>query len=147
MLFQERSRDTGPVIFTNHLSLIVSLVCQLSIGVRRLNGEAVPKKVRFFSRISLPHLRPYFPLAKLLHRLGLRKNPPLDLTVKLCTSSEPDIRSAAFKYLIDSIPSRYPDYRRENFGHVAFIPAVNDFGPCMGTPNEVSRDVHVTNLN
>lgn len=75
--------------------------------------------------------------AKLLHRLGLRKNPPLDLTVKLCTSSEPDIRSAAFKYLIDSIPSRYPDYRRENFGHVAFIPAVNDFGPCLGTPNEV----------
>ncbi|KAG1888113.1 hypothetical protein F4604DRAFT_1715581 [Suillus subluteus] len=54
--------------------------------------------------------------AKLLHRLGLRKNPPLDLTVKLCASSEPDIRSAAFKYLIDSIPSRYPDYRRENFG-------------------------------
>ncbi|KAG2339109.1 hypothetical protein BDR05DRAFT_1062316 [Suillus weaverae] len=75
--------------------------------------------------------------AKLLYRLGLRKNPPLDLTVKLCTSSELDIRSAAFKYLIDSIPSRYPDYRCENFGHVAFIPAVNDFGPCMGTPNEV----------
>lgn len=75
--------------------------------------------------------------AKLLHRLGLRKNPPLDLTVKLCASSEPDMRSAAFKYLIDSIPSRFPDYRRENFGHIAFIPAVNDFGPCMGTPNEV----------
>lgn len=75
--------------------------------------------------------------AKLLHRLGLRKTPPLDLTVKLCTSSETDIRSAAFKYLVDSIPSRYPDYRRENFGHVAFIPAVNDCGPCMGTPNEV----------
>lgn len=75
--------------------------------------------------------------AKLLYRLGLRKNPPLDLTVKLCASSEPDIRSAAFKYLIDSIPSRYPDYRRDNFGHVAFIPAVNDSGPHMGTPNEV----------
>lgn len=75
--------------------------------------------------------------AKLLHRLGLRKSPPLDLTVELCASSEPDTRSAAFKYLIDSIPSRYPDYRRENFGHVAFIPAVNEFGHCMGNPNEV----------
>jgi len=75
--------------------------------------------------------------AKLLHRLGLRKYPPLDLTVKLCASSEPDIRSASFKYLIDSIPSRYPDYKRENFGHIAFIPAVNDSGPCIGTPNEV----------
>lgn len=75
--------------------------------------------------------------AKLLHRLGLRKSPPLDLTVKLCVSSEPDIRSAAFKYLIDSIPSKYPDYRCEKFGHVAFIPAVNNFGPCMGTPDEV----------
>ncbi|KAG1807427.1 uncharacterized protein BJ212DRAFT_1449281 [Suillus subaureus] len=75
--------------------------------------------------------------AKLLHRLGLRKNPPLDLTVKLCASSEPDIRSAAFKYLIDSIPSKYPEYKRENFSHIAFIPAVNDFGPYMGTPNEV----------
>ncbi|KAG1726435.1 uncharacterized protein EDB91DRAFT_1263755 [Suillus paluster] len=75
--------------------------------------------------------------AKLLCRLGLRKYPPLDSTVKLCASSEPDIRSAAFKYLIDSIPSRYPDYRCENFGHVAFIPAVNEFGSSMGTVNEV----------
>lgn len=82
-------------------------------------------------------LKPYFLLAKLLYRLGLRRNPPLDLAVKLCSSSDPNTRSVAFKYLIDSIPSRYPDYRGENFGHVAFIPAVNDFGPFMGTLNEV----------
>ncbi|KAG2126877.1 uncharacterized protein EDB93DRAFT_1257371 [Suillus bovinus] len=75
--------------------------------------------------------------AKLLHRLGLRICPPLDSTIKLCASSELEIRSAAFKYLIDSIPSKYPDYRREDFGHVAFIPAVDNFGPCMRTPNEV----------
>ncbi|OAX38848.1 hypothetical protein K503DRAFT_131582 [Rhizopogon vinicolor AM-OR11-026] len=74
--------------------------------------------------------------AKLLYRLGLRRNPPLDLAVKLSASSEPNIRSIAFKYLIDSIPSRYPDYRCENFGHVAFIPAVNDSGPFTGTLNE-----------
>ncbi|KAG2336290.1 hypothetical protein BDR05DRAFT_1006008 [Suillus weaverae] len=101
------------------------------------NRQLAPKKVRLFSRISLSHLRPYFPTSKASPSTRPAKNPPWDLTVKLCTSSELDIRSAAFKYLIDSIPSRYPDYRRENFGHVAFIPAVNDFGPCMGTPNEV----------
>lgn len=93
-------------------------------------------KVRFFPS-KFTYSKPYFLPAKLLYRLGLRKNPPLDLAVKLCASPEPDIRSIAFEYLTDSIPSRYPDYRCENFGHVAFIPAMNDTGPFTGTLNEV----------
>jgi len=90
------------------------------------------------------YLKLYFLLAKLLYRLGLRRNPPLDLTIKLCALSEPDIRSAAFKYLTDNIPSKYPDYKNENFAHIAFIPAVNDFGPLMGTLNEVRPGTHTS---
>lgn len=137
MLLQEtRRRDIGPVIFTSRLSQTVRLAYPSSIGARRQNGEAILMKVRLFPP-NVACLKPYFLLAKLLYRLGLRRNPPLDLAVKLCSSSDPNTRSVAFKYLIDSIPSRYPDYRGENFGHVAFIPAVNDFGPFMGTLNEV----------
>jgi hypothetical protein len=92
---------------------------------------------------NVAYLKSYFLSAKLLYRLGLRRSPPLNLAIELCTSSDPDMRSTAFKYLIDNIPSTYSDYRFENFGHVAFIPAENDFGPFTGTPNEVRPEASV----
>ncbi|KAG8215924.1 hypothetical protein J3R82DRAFT_7898 [Butyriboletus roseoflavus] len=46
--------------------------------------------------------------AKLLYRLGLRRFPPLETTVILCSSSDAAIRTTAFKYLCDNIPLKYP---------------------------------------
>ncbi|KAG9310114.1 hypothetical protein JVU11DRAFT_9726 [Chiua virens] len=75
--------------------------------------------------------------AKLLYRLGLRRFPPLETAVALCASSDASICTIAFKYLCDSIPSKYPEYNPDNFGHIAFIPSEGEDGPHLGKPAEV----------
>ncbi|KAH0825764.1 hypothetical protein J3R83DRAFT_8923 [Lanmaoa asiatica] len=75
--------------------------------------------------------------AKLLYRLGLRRFPPLKTSVTLCSSSDVAVRTTAFKYLCDNIPSKYPDYSPENFGHIAFIPSEGEDGTHLGRLGEV----------
>ncbi|KAF8128969.1 hypothetical protein EV363DRAFT_1220883 [Boletus edulis] len=75
--------------------------------------------------------------AKLLYRLGLRRFPPLETTVTLCSSSDASVRMSAFKYLCDNIPSKYPDYNPDNFGHIAFILAEGEDGTHLGRLGEV----------
>ncbi|KAH7929282.1 hypothetical protein BV22DRAFT_1081369, partial [Leucogyrophana mollusca] len=78
--------------------------------------------------------------AKFLYRLGLRRYPPLDVLIKLCASSDTDIRNLAFKYLVDNLGSRYPDYVPEQVADVAFIPALEGSIARMGTLKEVFAD-------
>ncbi|KIJ62083.1 hypothetical protein HYDPIDRAFT_176650 [Hydnomerulius pinastri MD-312] len=75
--------------------------------------------------------------AKFLYRLGLRRFPPLDAAVKLCASQDAAVRSVAFKYLCDNIPSKYPDYNADNFANIEFIPAESEDGHHMGNLREV----------
>ncbi|KAG6335719.1 hypothetical protein ID866_3377 [Astraeus odoratus] len=75
--------------------------------------------------------------AKLLFRFGLRRFPPLTTVVELCTSPNPAVREVAFKYLCNNIPTKYPEYRPEDFAKFAFIPADNEDGPHLGTIREV----------
>ncbi|KAL4076679.1 hypothetical protein V8B97DRAFT_2021990 [Scleroderma yunnanense] len=78
--------------------------------------------------------------AKLLIRLGLRRLPPLSTTIELCTSQDPSVRTAAIKYLCDNIPSKYSEYKPDDFVRFAFIPAENEDGPHLGTIREVFAD-------
>lgn len=55
----------------------------------------------------------------------------------LCTSSDANVRTIAFKYLCDNIPSKYPDYDPNNFGKIAFIPSEGEDGAHLGTLGEV----------
>ncbi|KAF9219210.1 hypothetical protein BS17DRAFT_798263 [Gyrodon lividus] len=75
--------------------------------------------------------------AKLLHHLGLRRFPPLETTIQLCASPDDTVRTVAFKYLCDSMPSRYPDYNPDSFASIAFIPAEHEDGPRMETLGNV----------
>jgi len=45
--------------------------------------------------------------------------------------------TVAIKYLYDNIPSKYPDYKPDDFIKFAFIPAENEDGPHLGTIREV----------
>lgn len=55
----------------------------------------------------------------------------------LCSSSDIAVRTIAFKYLCDNIPSKYPDYNPDNFGHIAFIPSESEDGTQLGKLGEV----------
>ena len=55
----------------------------------------------------------------------------------LCSSSDTAVRTIAFKYLCDNIPSKYPEYNADNFGHIAFIPSEGEDGTHLGRLGEV----------
>jgi hypothetical protein len=57
--------------------------------------------------------------------------------VTLCSSSDAAVRTIAFKYLCDNIPSKYPGYNPDNFGHIAFIPSEDEDGTHLGRLGEV----------
>lgn len=76
--------------------------------------------------------------AKFLFRIGLRRFPPLEDLIKLCTCPDPGIRTIAFAHLVNHIPDPYNDYNPTNFSKLAFVPAIRDGKECMGTPTEVS---------
>lgn len=52
------------------------------------------------------------------------------------------IRTAALKYLIDNVASRYQDYDPMNFKDVRFIPALNGSDHCLGTVQEVCVEIY-----
>ncbi|KAG6862295.1 hypothetical protein C0995_015992 [Termitomyces sp. Mi166 len=51
----------------------------------------------------------------------------------------------ALKYLLDHMENYYKDYDPSNFETVAFIPAVQESAPCMGTIRETMRQQVVSN--
>ncbi|KIM45164.1 hypothetical protein M413DRAFT_428973 [Hebeloma cylindrosporum] len=75
--------------------------------------------------------------AKFLFDLGLLRYPPLEKLIYLCSTEDASIRTAALKYLIDNVASRYQDYDPMNFKDVRFIPALNGRDHCLGTVQEV----------
>ncbi|KAI0701855.1 hypothetical protein BC835DRAFT_1435271 [Cytidiella melzeri] len=75
--------------------------------------------------------------AKFLHRLGLRRFPPLEVILALAAGPDEKIRSVALKYFLDNHGTRYTDYRPSSFVNLAFIPSVKGTVPVMGKPGEV----------
>ncbi|KAJ7594698.1 hypothetical protein C8J56DRAFT_927422 [Mycena floridula] len=76
--------------------------------------------------------------AKFLFNLGLRKFPPLSVLIQLCASPDANRRAVALKYLVDNISSeKYNDYDPAAFSEIAYIPALKDGKPCLGTPKTV----------
>lgn len=75
--------------------------------------------------------------AKFLFELGLLRFPPLPVLINLCASTDSNIRSIAFRYLLDNMGTHYKNYDPSNFDDVAFIPAVKSSKPCVGTFKEV----------
>ncbi|PPQ99714.1 hypothetical protein CVT24_009697 [Panaeolus cyanescens] len=75
--------------------------------------------------------------AKFLYDIGLRRYPPLKDLITLCSDVDPDIRTTALKYLVDNIPSRYPDYDPYDFKDVKFLPAKSKGASCLATIQEV----------
>ena len=67
----------------------------------------------------------------------------------LCSSSDVAIRTIAFKYLCDNIPSKYPDYNPDNFGHIAFIPSEGEDGTHLGRVGEVCcpYSIHIISID
>lgn len=57
----------------------------------------------------------------------------------LCSLDDAAVRAAAFWYLCDNLPSKYPNYKSSNFGHVAFIPAENNVNNHLGKLGDVTR--------
>ncbi|EGO00977.1 hypothetical protein SERLA73DRAFT_87350 [Serpula lacrymans var. lacrymans S7.3] len=74
--------------------------------------------------------------AKFLYRLGLRRSPPLDILIRLCSSPDEELHPIAFKYLLDNM-SKYPDYDPERFNDISFIPALDGSATRLGTLKEV----------
>lgn len=77
-------------------------------------------------------------LVKLLFHLGLRRHPPLQEIVDLCSSQNVAIRTLAFRYLCDNLDSKYSDYNPRDFGNVGFIPAENNDGNHLGQLGNVT---------
>ncbi|KAK2467792.1 hypothetical protein APHAL10511_000087 [Amanita phalloides] len=75
--------------------------------------------------------------ANFLFELGLRRHPPLSDLVTLCASNEVEIRQVSFKYLLDNIERVYSGFSVFEYEDVAFIPAIKDGKPCLGTANNV----------
>ncbi|KAJ7497138.1 hypothetical protein FB451DRAFT_1210268 [Mycena latifolia] len=75
--------------------------------------------------------------AKLLFELGLIRYPSLSTLISLCASPDARIRPIALKYLLDNMTTRYNDYSPANFYEIAYIPALKDGKPVMGTPKDV----------
>ncbi|KAG6369267.1 hypothetical protein JVT61DRAFT_15512 [Boletus reticuloceps] len=63
--------------------------------------------------------------AQLVYRLGLRRFPPLEEMIRLCSSSNALVRRAAFLYFCENLGSNYIDYNPDDFRRVAFIPVEN----------------------
>ncbi|KAF8581823.1 hypothetical protein K439DRAFT_1513339 [Ramaria rubella] len=79
--------------------------------------------------------------AKFLFKLGLRRHPPLKDLLSLVAVSDPAIRQASLKYLIDNMSSKYPDYNPQYFATLAYVPALKPDGTStMGKPLEVFID-------
>lgn len=68
--------------------------------------------------------------AELMYRLGLRRYPPLEEIVELCSQDTP-VGKCGFNYLCINLRLVYPGYSPNNFRHIAFIPAANTSGPCL----------------
>ncbi|KAJ6607773.1 hypothetical protein B0H10DRAFT_2070382 [Mycena sp. CBHHK59/15] len=75
--------------------------------------------------------------AKLLFELGLLRYPSLGVIINFCASPDVKVRPVALKYLLDNMTTHYTDYNPENFSEVAYIPALKDGRPCLGTPKDV----------
>jgi hypothetical protein len=88
-------------------------------------------------RIVLPHLQLTVP-DRLLTRLGFPRHPPLEKLIEIAGSPNPEIRHAAFKYLLDKFDELYDnDYEPTNYKDMPFIPAIKDGEDCVGTHEEV----------
>lgn len=73
-----------------------------------------------------------------MYRLGLRRHPPLDEIVKLC-SQDDAVGESAFNYLCANLRSVYPGYNPDNFRHIAFIPAASASGTRLEKLGDVLR--------
>ena len=58
--------------------------------------------------------------------------------MELCSSEDATVRTAAFWYLCDNLPSKYSDYNPSNFGHATFVPAENNNGNHLGKLGDVT---------
>jgi len=72
---------------------------------------------------------------------SVSSNHDVDLRAQLYVQ----VRSAAFKYLIDHLETRYKDYDSMDFKNIRFIPALNNSDPCLGSIQEV-REVTIMNI-
>ncbi|KAI0933780.1 hypothetical protein AcW1_005516 [Taiwanofungus camphoratus] len=75
--------------------------------------------------------------AKFLFRLGLRRSPPLPEILNLAASTNENVRTAALKYFLDNVTTKYPNYDPADFAELPYIPALRGDEPCMAKPFEV----------
>ncbi|KAH9934863.1 uncharacterized protein B0H18DRAFT_1114703 [Fomitopsis serialis] len=75
--------------------------------------------------------------AKFLYSLGLQRFPSLPVLLGLAASQDQKIRTAALRYFLDNVTTKYSDYDPNNFSQIAYIPAVKDRKPHMAKPSEV----------
>ncbi|KDQ27869.1 hypothetical protein PLEOSDRAFT_50988 [Pleurotus ostreatus PC15] len=75
--------------------------------------------------------------AKLLFKIGLLRFPPLAQLIDLCSSDDTAVHTAALKYLLDNIPTRYSDYNPHDFAQKVYIPANNGALTCLSAPLDV----------
>ena len=78
----------------------------------------------------------YFCEAKLMYRLGLRRHPPMEDIITLC-SQDTDVGKRAFEYLCANLRTIYSGYKSDKFRHVTFIPAKNASGVCLKNLEDV----------
>ncbi|KAG8916897.1 hypothetical protein FRC02_003488, partial [Tulasnella sp. 418] len=80
--------------------------------------------------------------AILLLELGLKPYPDIQTIFDLMMKSEEKIRRAALRYLLDNFNTLYCNkYNRDDFAHLAFVPAVSHDGiHFFSNPNDVFTD-------
>jgi len=117
-------------------SLVPSAVEPVRSGLllshRPFPGAPQPQnKVVKHAQAALPHLLP-LPGLFLAH-FNCSTNPPFPTVIQLCTSPDPAVWTVVIKYLCDNIPSKYLEYKPNEFMKFAFIPAENEDGLHLGT--------------
>ncbi|TFK25484.1 hypothetical protein FA15DRAFT_703591 [Coprinopsis marcescibilis] len=75
--------------------------------------------------------------AKFLGSIGLQFKPKLSVLIFMCASDDIGIRTTALRYLLDNMANKYKDYSAEEFGAVAYLPAIRGSESILGTPREV----------
>lgn len=69
-----------------------------------------------------------------MFKIGLLRFPPLAQLIDLCASDDTAVHTAALKYLLDNIPTRYSDYNPHDFAQKVYIPANNGALTCLSAP-------------
>jgi hypothetical protein len=78
------------------------------------------------------------PLAKFLHKLGLKRFPPTKVIVGLAASSDITVRAKALSYLLENFDRHYAtNFNINQFADIAFVPTRQSGAAHLSKPKEV----------